>query len=139
MGIENKQYIVKIEQRNAELLQLKMTTGKTLQVLNAKKKELNDLIEETNSHKREIAARREQLDKIKEENQKVANQMAKKKRMIQKLRQQKEENVDMPHVLDYVEQKRKMYELQVSLKNWERKVEIAAIAKQQTRVQSGLD
>merc|ERR1711975_74345 len=79
MGIENKQYIVKIEQRNAELLQLKMTTGKTLQVLNAKKKELNDLIEETNSHKREIAARREQLDKIKEENQKVANQMAKKK------------------------------------------------------------
>ena len=32
MQIENKQYIDKIEQRSAELLQLKMTTGKTVQV-----------------------------------------------------------------------------------------------------------
>ena len=89
MQIENKQYIDKIEQRSAELLQLKMTTGKTVQVhprqnclnvgqcvktdhvrctffqaLNAKKKELSELIKKTNSHKQEIAARKDQLQKV---------------------------------------------------------------------------
>lgn len=134
LQIENKQYIDKIEQRSAELLQLKMTTGKTVQALNAKKKELSELIAKTNSHKQEIKARKDQLQRIKEENQKVTDQTASRRKMIAKMKQQKEETADMPRVLDYVEQKRKMYELQVSLKNWERKVEIAAIAKQQTRV-----
>lgn len=34
LQIENKQYVQKIEERNQELLQLKMTTGNTVQVLN---------------------------------------------------------------------------------------------------------
>ena len=34
LQIENKQYVAKIDERNQELLQLKMTTGKTVQVLN---------------------------------------------------------------------------------------------------------
>merc|ERR1712185_283124 len=110
-----------------------MTTGKTVQALNAKKKELSELIAKTNSHKQEIKARKDQLQRIKEENQKVTDQTAKRRKQIAKMKQQKEETADMPRVLDYVEQKRKMYESQVSLKNWERKVEIAAIAKQQTR------
>ena len=32
LGIENKQYMAKIEERNQELLKLKMTTGNTVQV-----------------------------------------------------------------------------------------------------------
>ena len=32
LQIENKQYVAKIEERNQELLKLKMTTGSTVQV-----------------------------------------------------------------------------------------------------------
>ena len=34
LQIENKQYLAKIEERNAELLKLKMTAGNTVQILN---------------------------------------------------------------------------------------------------------
>ena len=37
MKIENRQFQEKIEERNRELLQLKVTAGNTLQVLNRKK------------------------------------------------------------------------------------------------------
>ena len=37
LQIENKQYVAKIEERNQELLKLKMTTGSTVQVLNSLK------------------------------------------------------------------------------------------------------
>jgi hypothetical protein len=41
LQIENKQYLAKIEEKNEELLQLKMTTGKTVQALNDLKANLN--------------------------------------------------------------------------------------------------
>lgn len=37
LQIENKQYLLKIEERNAELLKLKMTAGNTIQILNSHK------------------------------------------------------------------------------------------------------
>merc|ERR1719199_947204 len=47
LQIENKQYMAKIEERNDELLKLKMTTGNTVQVLNTLKKQLQDIITES--------------------------------------------------------------------------------------------
>lgn len=37
LQIENKQYLQKIEERNTELLKLKMTAGNTIQTLNKHK------------------------------------------------------------------------------------------------------
>ena len=37
LQIENKQYIARIEQRNQELLRIKMTTGRIVQTLNVLK------------------------------------------------------------------------------------------------------
>ena len=34
LQIENKQYLAKIDERNAELIKLKMTAGRTIQILN---------------------------------------------------------------------------------------------------------
>jgi len=65
LQIENKQNVAKIEQRNQELLKLKMTTGKIVQVLNSKKHELNEIMSQSEWLKREIEARKEQLDKVK--------------------------------------------------------------------------
>ena len=43
MKIENQQFLEKIEERNAELIKLKLTTGKIVQVLNNYKKKLSDV------------------------------------------------------------------------------------------------
>lgn len=43
MKIENQQFLEKIEERNAELLKLKLTTGKIVQVLNDYKKKLGEV------------------------------------------------------------------------------------------------
>ena len=47
LQIENKQYVAKIEERNQDLLKLKMTTGSTVQVLNSLKKQLQDNMSES--------------------------------------------------------------------------------------------
>jgi Domain of unknown function (DUF4201) len=41
LQIENKQYVGRIEERNEELLRLKMTTGRTVQALNTFKNGLH--------------------------------------------------------------------------------------------------
>lgn len=46
LQIKNSQFNQKINERNAELLKLKMTTGKTVQVLNTAKRNLNELMVE---------------------------------------------------------------------------------------------
>ena len=46
LQIENKQYVAKIEERNDELLSVKLLTGKTIQALNDYKKRLSEKLEE---------------------------------------------------------------------------------------------
>lgn len=67
LKIENQQYIEKIDERNQELLRLKMMAGSTLQVLNAYKKKLNTLTMELDRIKADIAARHELLIRIDDE------------------------------------------------------------------------
>lgn len=62
--IENKQYVGTIEQRNRELLNLKKTTGRTVQVLNGLKKRLADLMSESEWLHSEIKGRTELLGKV---------------------------------------------------------------------------
>ena len=45
LQIENKQYVAKIDERNEELLQVKVTAGRTIQALNDYKKRLNEKLE----------------------------------------------------------------------------------------------
>jgi len=67
LKIENQQYIEKIDERNQELLRLKMMSGNTLQVLNTYKKKLNTLIMELDRIKTDITARHELLTHINDE------------------------------------------------------------------------
>merc|ERR1712139_221119 len=64
LQIENKQYMARIEERNQDLLKLKMTTGNTVQVLNNLKKKLGELITESEWLRKEIDSRTELLEKI---------------------------------------------------------------------------
>jgi hypothetical protein len=133
LQIENKQYVMKIEKRNQELIKLKVSTGKIVQALNNKKKELHGLLEQSRWLTSEIASRKDQLRRIRDENVRVAQKMDGRKKFIGKLKNEAEESTETPQVLDYVKQKAEMYELETELKNYQRKVEIAEISSRSPR------
>ena len=128
LQIENKQYVAKIEERNDELLSVKLLTGKTIQVLNDYKKRLNEKLEEEAWLKGEVAAKRALLQKLDKEETRIEKEVWGEKRARNRLRQQIEEAQAMPNIQDYIMQKKEMYELETTLKNWQKKVEIMEMA-----------
>ncbi|KAL1784737.1 coiled-coil domain-containing protein 113 [Sigmodon hispidus] len=67
LKIENSQFLETIEARNQELIQLKLASGNTLQVLNTYKNKLHRAMEIYNSLDKEILLRNELLGKIEKE------------------------------------------------------------------------
>lgn len=133
LQIENKQYVARIEERNEELLKLKMSTGAAVQSLNTHKDRLSALKTESEWLHREIAARTEQLAKSRADHAAVQAEIVAERKQKKRLSQQQHETADMPQVLDYVTQKAQMYELESALRNWERKVEIMEMAAKRAR------
>lgn len=135
LQIENKQYVAKIEERNQELLRLKMTTGNTVQVLNSLKKKLNVLISESEWLHQELGMRTDTLQKIKADNKRVQQELVHEESGLKRMSNCDEDREGMPHVLDYVAQKAQMYELEATVKNMQRKIEIAEMAAKRRRAQ----
>mmetsp|Transcript_1352 Transcript_1352/g.2798 ORF Transcript_1352/g.2798 Transcript_1352/m.2798 type:complete len:338 (-) Transcript_1352:591-1604(-) len=127
LKIENQQYLEKIEERNNELLRLKLTTGNTVQVLNTLKHRLSNLSAESEWLKRETQLRKEALAKISEEIGRVEQEKEQAARLERKLRKESESESKMPQILDYVQQKAEMHELERQAASWMRKVEIAQL------------
>ncbi|OWF48016.1 coiled-coil domain-containing protein 113-like [Mizuhopecten yessoensis] len=127
LKIENQQYLEKIDERNQDLLRLKLMAGKTLQVLNSYKKKLHTLTMESERLKSEITARNELLTRIDAETKVVEVERAKAEKINRKLRQQLAD-YRVPEVMEYVTEKADLYELQKKVRSWERKVEIAEMA-----------
>ncbi|ELU06186.1 hypothetical protein CAPTEDRAFT_181233 [Capitella teleta] len=127
LKIENQQYIEKIDERNQDLLRLKLMAGNTLQVLNSYKKKLHTLNLESERLKTEIASRQDLLDRIDSETTSVEDERSKAEKINRKLRQQLTD-YKVPEVMEYVSEKADLYELQKKVKSWERKVEIAEMA-----------
>ncbi|XP_033754334.1 coiled-coil domain-containing protein 113-like [Pecten maximus] len=127
LKIENQQYLEKIDERNQDLLRLKLMAGKTLQVLNSYKKKLHTLTMESERLKSEITARNDLLTRIDAETKVVEVERAKAEKINRKLRQQLAD-YRVPEVMDYVTEKADLYELQKKVRSWERKVEIAEMA-----------
>lgn len=129
LQIENKQYVAKIEERNDELLKLKMTTGNTVQILNNLKRKLSSLMDESVWLRQEIASRKATTIKLKKEHDKVQHDIQQQGKVDRKLQGVKQEGTsDMPNILDYVGQKAHMDELKRQIHNFERKIEIAELA-----------
>jgi len=132
LQIKNSQYLQKIEERNAELLRLKTTTGKTVQVLNTSKHELNELLGESKRLEKEIADKVKSQDKLTAELGVVEVELEREQQRNSKFRI-RQANPDMPQVLDYVKQKSQAYDLQAAVHNWRRKNEIVEMAWKRTR------
>ena len=133
LQIENKQYMAKIEERNDELLKLKMTTGAAVQTLNSQKEKLAKFQEEAEFLGREIKTRTELLRKLRDDYSTVTGEIVSEKRTKKRLGQQQAESNEMPQILDYVGQKAEFLDLQQALKNWERKLEIMEMAAKRAR------
>eukprot|EP00668_Euglena_longa_P001815 GGOE01002131.1.p1 GENE.GGOE01002131.1~~GGOE01002131.1.p1 ORF type:complete len:413 (+),score=204.19 GGOE01002131.1:101-1339(+) len=124
LKIENQQFLERIEQKNKELVKLKLTTGKTVQTMNALTEKLNKFTAEQAWLRKEIKQRDEHLQKLQEDMHQVDHErdMAEKKNTQLRLQH---EAVKVPKVEDYIQQKAEMYELEKAAVNWRRKVEIA--------------
>lgn len=132
LKIKSSQFNQKINERNTELLKLKMTTGKTVQVLNTAKRNLNDLLMESKRLRNDIKDRQESTVKLTDELARVEAEVRKERKKNKKYKIQ-QSNPDMPQVLDYVNQKSNVYALENEVRNWERKVEIVEMAAKRAR------
>lgn len=133
LQIENKQYVAKIEERNDELLTVKLSASKTIQALNEYKRRLTKEIEDAEALKSDMATKQAQLLKLETENKKVRREVTGEKRSMDKLRMQIEEAAEMPDVSNYIMQKKEQYALEAVKKNWEKKVEIMEMAAKRSR------
>lgn len=132
LQIKNSQFNQKINERNAELLRLKVTTGKTIQVLTAAKQKLADLLLVSRNLKTDISSKREATVKLTEELEQVQSEVKAEQAKNKRFKQQ-QSNPDMPQVLDYVNQKSEMYDCDAEVKHWQRKLEITELAAKQAR------
>lgn len=127
LKIENSQFLERIDERNQDLLHLKLTAGNTLQILTSYKKKLQCATDESNMLDREISQRHDMLRKIEVETQQVEEERAKAETQNKKLCRQLSD-FRVPPVFDYVQDKMENTDLEKSIKAWERKVEIAEMS-----------
>ncbi|XP_028727249.1 coiled-coil domain-containing protein 113 isoform X3 [Peromyscus leucopus] len=127
LKIENAQFLETIEARNQELIQLKLASGDTLQVLNTYKNKLHRAMDIYNNLDKEILQRNELLGKIEKETIQAEEDRAKAHALNNKLRKQLAE-FRAPQVMMYVKEKILNGELEKTIKMWERKVEIAEMS-----------
>nr|XP_060644197.1 coiled-coil domain-containing protein 113 [Anolis sagrei ordinatus] len=132
LKIENAQFLEKIDERNQELLQLKMMVANTLQVLNFHRKKLQTATAMAAHLVKDIAQRKEILDRIDHEAALAEKEREVAEALNQKLRRRMAE-YKVPPVLDYVRQKIALQELGGTFRIWERKVEIAEMTLQSYR------
>jgi len=127
-GSQNQQFVIKIEEANQELLDLKRRSGRTVKILNGMKKKLSTLTAEARILEDDIKERKAMLAKTEHDINKVMEEKEAARKEHKKLRAQSRQAPDMPQVADYVNQKAEQYELEAQCKNWNRKLEIAAAA-----------
>ncbi|XP_008700802.1 coiled-coil domain-containing protein 113 isoform X2 [Ursus maritimus] len=127
LKIENAQFLETIEAKNQELIQLKLVSGNTLQVLSAYKSKLRQAMEMSINLDKEILLRNELLEKIEKETLQVEEDRAKAEAVNRKLRKQLAE-FRSPQVMVYVREKILNADLEKTIKTWERKVEIAEMS-----------
>ncbi|XP_064398587.1 coiled-coil domain-containing protein 113-like [Halichondria panicea] len=127
LKIENKQFSGKFDEKNEELLKLKLSAGNTLQILNSYKKKLHALSAECGQLDSEISQRTDLLQRVQTETTTVNNEKSTAEEVNAEARK-KLEDFKVPDVMEYVQERSSLYELSKKVRAWERKVEIAEMA-----------
>ncbi|KAI9189493.1 hypothetical protein H9P43_000926 [Blastocladiella emersonii ATCC 22665] len=132
LKIENHQYLAKIEERNAELLKLKMVAGNIVQVMNVFKRRLGGLEEESAKLRAELGLRRELLERLRVESEAVRKETNKALKVCKTLVTTGRE-FSVPSVMEYVMLKAEQQEVLTKVRSWRRKVEIAQMSLQRSQ------
>ncbi|XP_007468370.1 PREDICTED: coiled-coil domain-containing protein 113 isoform X2 [Lipotes vexillifer] len=127
LKIKNAQFLETIEARNQELIQLKLVSRNTLQILNAYKSKLHRAMEMSVDLDKEFLLRKELLEKVEKETLQVEEDRAKAMALNKQLRKQLSE-FRAPQVMMYVREKIRNRDLEKAIRMWERKVEIAEMS-----------
>ncbi|XP_032469618.1 coiled-coil domain-containing protein 113 [Phocoena sinus] len=127
LKIENAQFLETIKARNQELIQLKLVSRNTLQILNAYKSKLHRAMEMSVNLDKEFLLRKELLEKVEKETLQVEEDRAKAMALNKQLRKQLSE-FRVPQVMMYVREKMRNRDLEKAIGMWERKVEIAEMS-----------
>ena len=85
-------------------------------------------MEEEQWLKNEVSGKKVLLSKLDKEEGRVDKEVRIERRTRNRLRQQIEEAAAMPNIEDYISQKKEMYELESTISNWKKKVEIIEMA-----------
>eukprot|EP00775_Hariotina_reticulata_P003207 gene3207-3484_t len=125
LKIENQQYLERIDAKNKELLQLKLSTGRTVQVLNDVKGRLSALLAHGAQLRASIAAKQHELDGFDADFSRTSNQSAREAAAFKKLQVQEKET-DQPQIMEYIKLKAQVADLQKEAAEWRRKVEVVA-------------
>merc|ERR1712176_807287 len=96
LQIENQQFVVRIEEANTELLDLKRRSGRTVKILNNMKKKLSSLTAEAKFLEDEIKERKAMLAKTEHDFCKVVEEKDAAKKEHKKLRAQHRHSPDLP-------------------------------------------
>lgn len=126
LQIENKQFIAKIEERNAEVLSLKRIAARTVQYLNDYKIALGKESARGKLLKSEIVQRKDIFAKLSVEERQVSQEQNVAKGELDTMKSLMEQ-IKVPDVIDYVSLKAKQIELSKQTKSWERKCQIASV------------
>ncbi|RKP20192.1 hypothetical protein ROZALSC1DRAFT_28309, partial [Rozella allomycis CSF55] len=126
LKIENQQYLSKIEERNNELLKLKMQAGNIAQILAKYKKELSRLMDKNSSIQNDISQRTDLIQKLEIETNQVMDARDQASKLNKHLKQQMED-FKVPEVLEYVVEKALANDLAHKMKSWQRKVDVASM------------
>eukprot|EP00769_Ergobibamus_cyprinoides_P000228 gnl/Ergobibamus_cyprinoides/122.p2 GENE.gnl/Ergobibamus_cyprinoides/122~~gnl/Ergobibamus_cyprinoides/122.p2 ORF type:complete len:175 (+),score=44.09 gnl/Ergobibamus_cyprinoides/122:578-1102(+) len=127
LKIENQQALRRIEDKNSELLKLKLTSGNALQVLTGLRTRLVELSEEAAWLSTETRSRRAMLEKLAAETGLVEKQLTQAQAERRQLRQPNAAGSvtgGSKQVMSYVETRAREQQLTKALADWERKVQL---------------
>uniref|UniRef100_A0A8B9DDP3 Cilia- and flagella-associated protein 263 n=1 Tax=Anser cygnoides TaxID=8845 RepID=A0A8B9DDP3_ANSCY len=127
LQVTKEQYEEKIDEKNKELQQLKLTLGKTVRILNFRKKKLQNTMETSTSLMKDISQKTELLEKIERETTLVEKQRAKAESLDRWLQKQLSD-YSAPPVMSYVQTAMAVTDLEKSIKAWQRRAAIAEVS-----------
>ncbi|PNW70375.1 hypothetical protein CHLRE_17g717150v5 [Chlamydomonas reinhardtii] len=132
LKIENQQYMERIEERNNELLKLKLSTSRTVQVLNNLKSSLSDMVAAGHALRKQIAERKQDLARFDADFGNVLDEKGRGERTLRRLKLE-QEDIDTPTIMDYIKLKHEVTELEKQLVDWRRKIDILTMEKTRKR------
>ncbi|KXS13857.1 hypothetical protein M427DRAFT_136166 [Gonapodya prolifera JEL478] len=124
LQIENRQYVAKIEERNAEVVALKVVAGKGVGILNHYKKSLATLSDASKKLRADITSRTDLLAKLRAEHAAVKAELAHQQSIRVELDTMGKES-KVPDVMEYVDLKARHSRLLADLASLRRKIAIA--------------